>query len=103
MAYTPGSGSLLKVTISASLTTIVQQAKYGPFTKKRARVDVTGLSDTLEVLKPGIKRFDGVAFEGWYDPADTTHQYLLTSYGSGSVEVWQAVEADAGAATLGFS
>jgi hypothetical protein len=103
MAYTPGSGSLLKVTITATPTTIAQQSKFGAITKKRARIDVTGLADTLEVLKPGIKRFDAVAFEGWYDPADTTHQYLQTSYAGALTEAWTIVEADAGAANITFS
>lgn len=103
MAYTPGSGALLKVSISASFTAVAQQSKFGPITKKRARIDVTGLADVLEVLKPGIKRFDGIAFEGWYDPADTSHQYLQTSYSGSLTESWKIVEVDAGAAEITFS
>lgn len=103
MAYTPGSGSLLKVSISSTFTTIAQQTKFGAFKKKRARIDLTGLGDTLEVLKPGIRRFDGVAFSGWWDPSDTTQQYLLTSYANGATESWKAFEVDPGAADLAFS
>jgi hypothetical protein len=71
--------------------------------RKRNRIEVTGLADTLEVLKPGIKRFDGIAFEGWWDPANATHAYLLTSYAGALTEVWQALSADAGSATIDFS
>ena len=103
MAYTPGNGSLLKVSISSSFTTIAQQASYGTMKRNRARIDVTGLGDTFEVLKPGVKRGDAIAFSGWYDPADTTHQYLETSFNNGATESWKAVEADAGAAEVTFS
>ena len=103
MAYTPGSGALLKVSISASMTAIAQQAKFGAITKKRARIDVTGLASALEILKPGIKRFDAVAFEAWYDPADTSHQYLQTSYAGALTEAWQIDEVDAGNAVITFS
>jgi len=103
MAYTPGNGSLLKVSISASFTTFTQQSKFGALKRKRARIDVTGLGDTFEVLKAGIKRADGMAFSGWYDPADTVHQYLETSMNNNVVESWKVVLADAGAAEMTFS
>jgi hypothetical protein len=103
MAYTPGSGSTLKVTISAALTAIAQLESFGPITRTRARIDVTGLADTFEVIKGGIKRGEIVAFSAWLDPANATHAFMQTSYASTVNETWQVLSADTGAATIDFT
>ena len=104
MASTPGQGSVLRVTISAVVTTIAQQTTFAPLTRKRAPIDFTALTDTQEqMLASTLKRGDEVAFTGWWDPANTTHAYLETSYAGGLTEVWTILYADAGAATISFS
>lgn len=101
---TPGDGSLLKVTISASPTAIAKQTKFGPVKRKRASIDFTGLADVVETfVAGGIKRSDEVAFTGWYDATDATHAYLETSYAGGLTEVWTILFANAHATTIVFS
>lgn len=103
MAYTPGNGTQLKVSISSSLTTVAQQLSFGPVARTRARIDVTGLTDTFEVIKAGLKRADVLPFSAWVDPANATHAYLQTSYAGAISETWQILSADAGAATIDFT
>lgn len=103
-AATPGDGSLLKVSISASFTTIAKQIKFGPVNQKRGKIEYTGLADTAEVFVAAtIKRFDEIAFSGYWDPADTSHAYLQTSMSGGLTEAWKITYADTGACDITFS
>lgn len=103
MAYTPGKGSLLKVSISASQTTIVQQVTFSGPRKTKAAIDTTDLSLSHKTFIAGICDSGEVSFSGLYDPAATTHIYLETSWTGGLVESWNIVLADAGAAVIAFS
>jgi len=104
MASTPGQGSTLKVTISASPTTIVQITEIGAVTRKRTVIDFSSLSDTQEQpIASTLKRGDEVSVKGWLDCTATTHAYLETSYAGALTEAWLITYADSNAATLGFS
>ncbi len=101
---TPGDGSLFKVTISASPTTIAKITKFGPISQKRNEIDFTGLADTFEAMVAAtIKRSEPVAFEGWWDADDSTHAYLQTSIAGALTEAWSIVYANTGACALSFS
>lgn len=103
MAYMPGHGATLKVTISATPTIVAQGLEIGDLERTKARIDVSGLESTFEVIKMGIKRANPVPFTAWWDPSNATHAHLLTSYANTVDETWLITEADAGAATIGFT
>jgi hypothetical protein len=102
-AYTPGLGSLLKVSISASQTTVAQQVTFSGPRKTKAAIDTTDLSLSVKTFLPGIPDSGEVSFSGWYDPANTVHQYLETSWTNGVTESWNIVLNDAGDAVIAFS
>lgn len=104
MAFTPGSGSTIKVTITATPTTILQITSIGAVTRTRAMIDFSALNDTQEqMLASVLKRSDVLTVKGWLDCSTATHAYLETSYSAGTTEVWLITYADTNAATLGFS
>lgn len=104
MAFTPGSGSTLKVTITATPTVILQLTSIGAVTRTRAIIDFSALNDTQEQTLPSVlKRGDVISVKGWLDCSTATHAYLETSYTAGTTEVWLITYADANAATAGFS
>lgn len=100
---TPGSGSLLKVSISASFTQIAKQTKFGTFDRKRAAIEFTGLADTVETFVAGIKRTGEIGFEGYWDADDVSQAYLETSYAGALTEAWKATYANAGACDITWS
>lgn len=103
MAYTPGKGSLLKVSISAAQNTVAQQVTFSGPRKTRTAIDTTDLSLSHKTFVVGINDSGEVSFMGHYDPANTVHQYLETSWTNSVVESWNIVLADAGAAVIAFS
>lgn len=103
MASTPGNGSLLKVTISSTPTTVGQQFRFTGPKQTRPKIDFTILSSSVRTYIAGLKNSDEVEFEAYSDPSDASHAYLVTSYGSAVTEAWTVAYADAGTATLTFS
>lgn len=102
MAATPGNATLLKVSISASATTITQRTSVGIPSAERAAIETTDLDSTDATFIVGIRRSRELTFEINYDPAETTHAYLWTSYQAGTKDAWTVVLADAGAGTFTF-
>jgi hypothetical protein len=102
-AYTPGRGSQLKVSISASQTAVAQQVTFSGPRKTKTAIDTTDLSLSHKTFLAGICDSGEVSFSGWYDPANATHQYLETSWTGGIMESWNIVLNDAGAAVIAFS
>lgn len=103
MAAVPANATLLKVTISASLTTITQRVSLKLPKVTRTAIETTDLDSTWDTIIVGLKRSEPFEFVLNWDPAETTHAYLWTSVTGGVLEVWQFVMADGGAATIGFS
>lgn len=75
MAVIPGEGTILKVTISAALTAIVQVTNIGGPTFGVASVETTALDSTAHTFRPS-KLVDGgeVSLDIEYDPNNATHQ-----------------------------
>ncbi len=79
MAVNVGQGTILKMTISASLTAIAQVTEIeGPEVTVPA-IDKTNLSDVYKRWRPGLPEPGKVSFKIQFDPADTTHQALSTA------------------------
>jgi len=98
-------GTQLKVSISSVFTNVPGVEDIdGPGGEKQ-EIDVTAISDTATQTVGGIRDYGEMTFNLFYDPADTTHQYLHTSFASSSnaIEAWKVVLPDAGAAELAFS
>ena len=97
-------GSQVKVTISSTPTLIpgVRTAGFSGSTKPT--IEYTAISDTAAKFKTGRPDFGSFNFTIAYDPADTTHQYLLTRYATaGTTDAWTITLSDAGAAAVTFN
>lgn len=103
MARTPTQGTLLKVSIAASYTTIPNRVTLGVPGINRNEIDVTDLDSTWEEIIVGIPR--GQAFDitiNW-DPGNAVHAYLWTAITTGTLEAFKFTFADTGAADKAFS
>jgi hypothetical protein len=97
-------GTQLKVTISASPTLIPGVQSFSGPTGTKTTIEYTAISDTAKKKKGGKPDFGTVTFTIAWDPADTTHAYLLTAYNTaGSTDTFTILCSDAGAATMVFS
>lgn len=103
MAAVPSNGTLLQVSISASYTTIPQRISLKLPKVMRAQIDTTDLDSTWDTLIVGIQRSEPFDFQVNWDPANSTHHYLWTSQGSGTLEAWRFTMTDTGSATIGFN
>lgn len=74
-AVIPGEGTVLKVTISSTLTAIVQVTNISGPTFGVASVETTALDSTAHTFRPS-KLVDGgeVSLDIEYDPNNSTHQ-----------------------------
>lgn len=102
---TPANGSLLKVSISASFTTIANQVQFSGPAGKKAAIDKTHLASTSKGFLAGIRDWGEVTVTGNLAHAEASQAYLLTSFKTepGPNESWKAVLADSGAAEVTFS
>ena len=103
MAATKGQGTLLQLSIASSYTTVAQRVDIDMPEFTRAAIETTDLDATWESFVAGIMRSGELSFTANYDPANSTHAQLWTSVGSGTVESWKLILADAGAAEFAFS
>lgn len=105
MATTRGQGTLLKVSIAASYTTISQRTSVTPPKKNRAKIETTDLDSTAETSIPGIMRVGECDMVLNYDPAAATHAYLEASIDAGSqtAESFKLIYSDSGAAEEAFT
>lgn len=103
MADTPGLGSVLKVTITGTPTTVAQQVRHAGPRMIRAPIDKTVLTDTWRQFLAGIKNGGQITMEGYMDASAASQVYLDTSFGLGTVETWSRTFADTGTAVVGFS
>lgn len=103
MASTPGNGSILKVTISATPTKIGQQFKFGGIKQTRPKIDFTPIDAAVRTSIPGMKDSDAIPFSAFMDAGDASQAYLQTSIASGLTEAWTVSYADAGTCNITFS
>ena len=87
----PAQGSLLKVSISSTLTAVSKRTKIKGPPRKRAKIETTDLDSVAETSIPGIPRGEEVELELNLNPGDTGHAYLETSYEAGNIESWAYV------------
>lgn len=55
-----------------------------PPMRKRVRIDQTALSDTLATFAGGIEDHSEFVFNQYWQPGDTQHESIDTSFGTGS-------------------
>lgn len=79
MAKVKSKGGLLKKTISASLTTIVQLTEINIGATKNRMLDVECLDDSgtaVEMMNDGAVTQEEITASGLYDPDAATHQSI---------------------------
>ena len=106
MPYTPfaSQGTQLDVKITSTFTPIPGVEGLSGPTGTKPQIEVTALSDTAAKFIAGLPDYGDVSFSLFWDPAEATHQKLMTSYQtSNSVDDFQITCSDAGAAVIVFS
>ncbi len=79
MAKIPAKGSLLKTTISASLTTIAQCTEINIGATANRTIDVECLDDSgvgVEMMNDGAVTQEPITASILYDPDSTVHQFI---------------------------
>jgi len=79
MAINVGQGTVLKATISASLTAIAQVLEVEGPEATQGTKETTNLGSTVKTFRAQLPDMGTVSASIQYDPADTTHQFLTTA------------------------
>ena len=81
MAEYTSHGALLKLTISASLTTIAQLKSIKLGDKKSETIPIRKLDGSTFAtnLNTKVVTHDELTYEGYYDITNSTHQFLTTT------------------------
>lgn len=96
-------GTQLKVKIGETFVLIPGAEGISGPTGTKQQIEVTALNDTAAKYVTGLPDYGEITFNMFWDPADTTHQHLLTSYNTpNSKDEFEIVCADAGAAVVEF-
>jgi uncharacterized membrane protein YcgQ (UPF0703/DUF1980 family) len=109
MAKVKSKGSLIKTTISASLTTIIQVTEINIGATKNRTLDVECLDDSgvgVEMMNDGAVTQEEITATCLYDPDGATHQFITDSIATGATAFPLAssvVFADATPASATFS
>jgi hypothetical protein len=97
-------GSALAVKIVSTFTAIPGVEGLSGPTGTKQQIEVTAMNDTAAKFVSGLPDYGDVTFKLFWDPADTTHQKLLTSYQTAnSTDEFQVTCSDVGAATVVFT
>lgn len=94
MAEVKGQGTLLKVDISSTFTTIAQRVEITGPELTQPKIDATDLDDTSEQSCPGLFAGGALQMTIHYDTAQTTHKRLTTGVRTGVTESWKLVFSD---------
>lgn len=103
MAYTPGKGTRLKLSIASVFTDVAQCVGITPPSMTMGSTETTHLLSSWREYMANIPDGGEVAVSIEYDPSGATHQQLFTSFTTGITEAWKVVFADAGNAEVSFS
>lgn len=103
MAAVKALGTTLKVTISASPTTIPQITSLTPPQMSNPEVDTSALDSTWRTFLSTLPDGGTVDFTFNYDHANSTHDYLRDSFATGTQETWLVTFTDTGTATEAFT
>ncbi len=97
-------GTALQVKIGAAFTTIPGVEGLSGPTGTKQQIEVTAMNDTAAKFVAGLPDYGEVSFRLFWDPADQTHQHLLTSYNTANAtDDFKIVCSDAGQAEVAFS
>lgn len=97
------AGTDLQVKIASTFTSIPGAEGFDGPTGTKEQIEVTALKDTAKKYVAGMPDYGEITFNLFWDPADSTHQYLLTSYQTANkTEDFKIVASDAGAAEATF-
>jgi len=102
MAYTPGKGTRLKLSISSVFTDIANVVSLTPPSMEMGSTETTHLLSAWREFIANIPDGGEVQFTIEYDPTGSTHQQLFTSFSAGTTESWKVVFNDAGNAEVAF-
>jgi hypothetical protein len=105
MAIVVAEGTLLKVEIASTLTTVAQLVTMEYSGIEVVSVPTTGLATTTaKTFRPGALPDSGeLTFNLFYDPADTVHANILTNTKAPAVRNWSVTYTDTGGAVDTFA
>lgn len=103
MANTPGKGTDVKLTISATPTTVVQMVNVTSPQMENPEIDTTVLSDSWRTFIASIPDGGEVTLTMNYDASQATHAQLTTNFAAGTSGTWKITFTDPGAATIEFA
>lgn len=105
MAIVVGEGTLLKVEISSTLTTVAQLVSMEYSGVEVVSVPTTVINTTgAKSFRPGTIPDSGeLTFTLFYDPADTVHANILTNTKAPAVRNWSVTYTDTGGAVDTFA
>lgn len=78
MAINIGQGTIIKATISSTLTVIAQAVEADGPGITVPKIDKTALADVARRYRGGLPDADPLTFTVQYDPTNTTHEALVT-------------------------
>jgi len=81
-----GKGSIIKVSISASLTAIPNCTSVSGIPATNQKIDTTALSDSNTKSKTGIPTLGDYKIKLNHDPSNSVHQYLQASQKAATTE-----------------
>lgn len=97
-------GTALQVKISAAFVTVPGVEGLSGPTGTKQQIEVTAMNDTAAKFVSGLPDYGEVTFRLYWDPSDSAHQHLLTSYQTpNSTDEFKLVCSDAGAAEVLFN
>lgn len=103
MTITPGLGSKLKAEISTVYTDIAGVLSISFDGNEMNIKDISNITSTAKRYRAVNKEGGSISLEIQYNPADTTHAFLNTTYNAGTAINYKLVLADTGAAEFAFS
>ena len=102
-AVNPALGTLLKVTISSTLTTVAQRVKLDGPELTVGTAETTNLDSTVKTYRPTIPDSGKISGTLQYDPQDSTHSFLFGLYSTPATNAMALVFADTGPTTFTFT
>lgn len=103
MAYAPGKGTVLKLTITATPTDIAQVVGITPPQMTVGTSETTHLGSSWREYISTLPDGGEVSLTIEYDSAAATHAALWTAFTGGAAEAWSVVFNDTGDTAIAFS
>ena len=91
MAYQPGKGTVLQVSIASTFTTLANMVELSAPSITNPEVDVTVLTDNWRQFLYTIPDGGTIEFTGNWDPSQQTHSRLVTAITSGVTESFKLI------------